>query len=177
MYRLLLLVAWILPSYFSGAVQDYEPTRTYDLPCYQVEQMERMVAFARAMDILVAVEGYQETAKWDVNAYRCGYGTPCGHNYTTTRSEARADAVKALQQRADAVRRLYPNMNESAIAALAVMRYNVGNFGQDLDAAIRSGDLATISMQMLRYTKSEGKHLEGLRKRRRLEISLLLNNV
>ncbi len=131
----------------------------------------------RGMDTLISnikgFEGFTSSAKWDSKQYSVGYGTRSQAGETITEEEAdkrlRAEVSEAWKQ----VEAFAPNAPEGVKMALASLTFNAGSSWMQagLGEAIKAGDYATAKERFLQYSKSDGKPMEGLIKRRATEAS------
>lgn len=121
-------------------------------------------------------EGFQKTSKWDVNAYRNGWGTRAKAGEVITLQEANRRSLTIFKRVQDKTKKKYPNLDSWEVSIISVMAYNVGGFGGQLDKALKSGDRPRIAQVMKRYVHSGGKKIEGLVNRRNDETRLLLSS-
>lgn len=152
------LLAW-LP--FAASPTPSTPTRQHAEAPQDVH--------TEALELLKEVEGFSPAPKWDVNAYRRGYGMP--GTDAVTHEQAEREASERLRAEYAIVATAYPHLTERTRYAVAVFRFNTGRIGADLDVALRSGNTARIAAQMRRWIKSEGVPLDGLRVRREKEVA------
>jgi GH24 family phage-related lysozyme (muramidase) len=142
-------------------------------------------------------EGFTETASWDVNAYRLGYGTDKiigsdGRIRTVVPGDVttREAAIKMLEY--EIVQRFKPrlvgngdrkiteeqfnNLSDGAKASLLSYVYNVGSLRVGIATAVRSGD-TTLAAQLIKAgpTTGGGVVYPGLVKRRSEEAQLFLS--
>ena len=171
--------AAIILAVFACSTPRAHYVHTYiSVDCGGSWENEHIAAEKHAMHLLTRLEGYSSEPYWDVNAYRNGYGTPALHRHERVNTvEAYRRALNTYRKQSRRVKRDYPGLNELQVAALSVMRYNVGSFGPGLKAAIASGDLGRMAKYMRRYVKSAGEYLPGLAARRELEVKLLENKL
>ena len=175
--RILLAIALATASAVLNCNSGYVPVGTYTETAAADERdcdQERRRAEARGLELLKSLEGLRLTAYHDVTAYRIGYGTPAAHAQERITVDEADQRVRARYLRECAyMRTAHPHLTEPQIAALAVMRFNVGSFGPGLRRAVATGAPEQIAAQMSRYVKSAGEVLPGLRSRREAEIELL----
>jgi GH24 family phage-related lysozyme (muramidase) len=134
-----------------------------------------------AFDLVRNLEGYQENAYYDVNAYRTGYGSDTvtkadGTVVKVTESTmvTRADAERDLARRlndftAKSERKVgaesWSALDETTRAALTSIAYNYGSIPDRLMPAIKSGDKETIALAV---EKLAGDN-EGINRDRRMQ--------
>ena len=136
----------------SGGTQATSITNSADLSGTTVD---------RASTLLRSKEGFQETAKWDKNHLRLGYGSDTITDPKTGQHrEVRAgDKVDQAGAEADLKRRIgefadtvikqlgsgtWNKLPPNAQAALISVGYNYGSLPQSVVTAAKSGDLKTI---------------------------------
>lgn len=137
-------------------------------------------ASEKAVNLLKGFEGYQETAKWDVNAERAGYGsdttTDANGNVSKIKKGQRVnkeDAERDLRRRVDtqyapkarnAVGALvWDKLPDDAKAALISVAYNYGSLPKNVVAAARTGDTAKIAEAV----RALSVHNNGINAKRR----------
>ena len=128
---------------------------------------------AEALRLLKELEGFTPAARWDVNAYRNGYGTPAREGEKISPEDAERRALKTLRKVREKLLRRYGCLTDRQSWALSLTAYNVGGFGERLDAAARSADNEALAAAMSLYVKSQGVMLPGLETRRAKEIEFL----
>lgn len=126
-----------------------------------------------ALLLLKRWEGLLLTPKWDVNAYRIGWGTKSESGERLTLQEADKRVKSTFNRVRNKIAKKYPKLDNWETAIFSVMAYNVGTFGTRLDTALQAGDVNTASKVMLLYVNSGGEKLQGLENRRRDEHRLL----
>ena len=141
-----------------------------------------------AKDLIRNKEGFIEDAKWDVNAYRAGYGsdtytTEDGqvHKVTSTTKVSREDAERDLSRRtkefmgiaANQVGRekfaSFPVPVQSALTSIA---YNYGSLPERILPAVQSGDLNKMA-KAVESLKTDDKGINA--KRRQHEANMIRN--
>lgn len=157
-----------------------------------------MALYQDVSDYLKKWESFTPVAKWDVNAYRLGYGSdtitlPDG---TYRKVKAGDKTTKELADK-DLQRRIklefepkvrnkvgepyYTNLQDSAKVALISVAYNYGNLTKPaiVDAA-RSGNPKKIADAIVTSTVNDNKGTKdynGLRRRRMDEANYILSNL
>lgn len=139
----------------------------------------------RTMEIIRKFEGFQPTAKWDVNALRLGYGSDTITNNDGTfrsvkagdrvdRETAERDLVRRSKIFSDAARRTvgnsWDNLPVDTQAALTSVAYNYGSLPRVVVNAAKTGDLRKISDAV----RSLQGHNNGVNERRRREEADLI---
>lgn len=111
----------------------------------------------RAVGLLRQFEGFSETAYWDVNAFRVGYGsdtiggtgTPVNEGTTTTREEAERDLLVRLGGFENTIRSQvgdsFDRLPDTTKAALLSMAYNYGSLPSNVVAAVGTGNPSEIA--------------------------------
>lgn len=116
----------------------------------------------KATNLIKGFEGFRETAYWDKNAYRAGYGSDTVTDPTTGRVSRVTSTTKVTRAQADAdlKRRLekeflpkvmrsvgdaWSKLDADAQAALLSVTYNYGSLPKDVAAAAKTGDRAAIA--------------------------------
>ena len=141
------------------------------------------------LDLIRASEGLR------LDAYRCPAGVPTiGYGHTTaaggvpvkigmkiTKEEAEAILLRDLVKYEDAVKRLVKvDLNDNQFSALVSLCYNIGegNLAKStVIARVNIKDFSGAAKAFGMWTKSKGKTLPGLVKRREQEAALLLTPV
>jgi GH24 family phage-related lysozyme (muramidase) len=124
-----------------------------------------LAANAVEADLIEQFEGFLPTAKWDVNAYRCGYGSDTEgpeqrkvtKGMTTTRERAFANLEARMPQfEAVIVKQVgaaeWDKLPTEAKAALLSMGYNYGDLPDNVAAEVKTGaSLALIAAAVLSH--------------------------
>jgi GH24 family phage-related lysozyme (muramidase) len=105
---------------------------------------------AKCAEVVRLFEGFTPRAKWDMNAYRLGYGSDTRgalqyrvkRGDTTTRAEAEANLDVRLKQFEDVAARqvgrpLWETLPQSARSALVSLAYNYGRLPLGVADALR----------------------------------------
>ena len=149
-------------------------------------------AISQAVSILREYEGFLPKAKWDVNAYRLGYGsdtitTATGQiiKVTAGSTVTRADAERDLTRRAriyyESARNsigssYWDKLTPNAQAAITSIAYNYGSINKsshsNLIAAARSGNSDSIASAIAAL----GSHNNGVNKKRRNKEAQLVRS-
>jgi len=151
-----------------------------------------------AAAFLIKHEGFLPAARWDVNAYRLGYGsdtltdelgnvTKANKDSTTTRTAALRDLKRRISQ--EFIPRIiakigtdsWNRLPTGAQVALVSFAYNYGNIvKQAIVQAAQANDLQQLARVWISSTYNDNKTLptnvrEALRKRRADEVALFSN--
>ena len=164
------------------------PSMHHDAPPPPPEVRSAGNAVDSAKDLIRNKEGFIEDAKWDVNAYRAGYGsdtytTEDGqvHKVTSTTKVSREDAERDLSRRtkefmgiaANQVGRekfaSFPVPVQSALTSIA---YNYGSLPERILPAVQSGDLNKMA-KAVESLKTDDKGINA--KRRQHEANMIRN--
>lgn len=129
-----------------------------------------------ALLLLRRWEGLELESYWDVNAYRIGWGTKAKAEERISLEEANRRSEKAFLKVRHNTKTKYKNLDPWQVSVVSVMAYNVGNFGRQLDKALKEGDPKRIAEIMRRYVHSNGKKVQGLVNRRYDETRLLVSS-
>lgn len=129
-----------------------------------------------ALLLLRRWEGLELESYWDVNAYRNGWGTKAKAGEIISLEEANHRSEKAFLKVRHNIKTKYQNLDPWQVSVVSVMAYNVGNFGGQLDKALKEGEPKQIAEVMRRYVHSGGKKLQGLVNRRYDETRLLVSS-
>lgn len=138
-----------------------------------------MPDYSLAANFIEQFEGYQPVAKWDVNAYRLGYGSstegPDQVKVTKGMVTTRERAFENLEARIPAFNQTiveqvgataWGKLQPQAQAALLSMAYNYGDLPSDVANAVRVGDsLPHIASAVEAHEGDNG----GVNKSRRLK--------
>jgi len=126
---------------------------------------------ADATALIKQFEGFQPTAKYDVNAYRAGYGSDTTTDETgkvhavvadtvTTIVDAQRDlarrVVEFTNQAAKDVGPEWAKLSDQAKASLTSIAYNYGHLPANIAAAARTGDSGQISSSILSHQGDNG---------------------
>lgn len=118
-------------------------------------------AEAKAMGALRHFEGFQGNAKWDINAYRAGYGSDTVTDPVTgkvskvnsgtrvTKEMAEADLARRVgitsNQAQTAIGSAWNKLSDDARAAIISTSYNYGRTPKSVVAAAQTGDNAKVA--------------------------------
>ena len=152
-------------------------------------QMPHPVGFMEnTVSMLKKFEGYLHSPKWDINAYRAGYGSD-----TATRANGVIEKIRPGMQvsREDAERDLARRTNDfasataqqvgvkqwsslpaNAQAGLTSVAYNYGSLPKRLMPAVKSGDVSEIA----RAVKGLASDNDGINKSRRYQEANIIEN-
>lgn len=153
-----------------------------------------MDQYIYAAELLKKYEKFTSPSKWDVNAYRIGYGSdtrtlPNGQfvkvkqGDTTTPELATKDLQRRIKEfEKKVIKRVQPEywdpLNYQVKAALISLAYNYGNITkQAILNAIRKQDNKQIAEAVISstYNDNPGALQKGLRIRRKKEADIILN--
>ena len=168
----------ILPEPESGVMTQKEireATPNADLSEKEYSKLE-LSDYEIAAWLLKAHEGIHLEPYWDINRWSYGYGTKAvsKHSRITFR-EAEAQVKVDIQKHYDVIRKKYKNLDRFTTLIVAVLDYNIGSIGKNLDAALKVGNKKRIAKWIRKYNKSaKGDVLLGLVKRRNMEADLIL---
>ena len=151
-----------------------------------------------AMNFIKDFEGFNETAVWDVNAWRIGYGsdTITLNNGTfrkvvsgdrTTKANAEKDLKRRIPEFEKKVinylesygiqKRYWNALPDPAKIGLLSFAYNYGNIVKNsIRQAIKTGNVDLIADAVITSTINDNKgtpYYNGLRKRRKKEADLI----
>ena len=153
-----------------------------------------------AIDLIKETEGFQSTKYWDVSQWSIGYGSRCGENdYPNgiTKAEAEKLLKSFCKSFGDAVNKFAVNNNieltQNQFDALVCMTYALGEglwTGYYDDSSVKGGfalkryllegsekfSFLQIARAFGEWRKAGGEVVQGLVKRRKLEIQLFLKN-
>ncbi|MGN6307322.1 MAG: phage tail length tape measure family protein [Mesorhizobium sp.] len=172
-----------IPPVFSGGGQFLNPD---ELNTFNANQGQLQAAGqSAAAQMLRGFEGFISKAKWDVNAYRVGFGSD-----TTTRSngqiekvtkdtivtleEAQRDLSRRIIEFQDGIQKAigidtWQSLSEAQQAALTSIAYNYGQLPKSIVAAINSGGgpeivakaIAGLSANPTRRAQEASSYLSG----------------
>lgn len=117
-------------------------------------------------------ESFKPKAYWDVKQYSIGYGTKANSpDEKISQEEALRRFYQEVTPAAAMVNRFAPDAPEGVKAALTSLTYNTGSKWMEsgLGKAIKDSDYDKARQIFLKYTKADGKELEGLKRRRESE--------
>lgn len=132
-------------------------------------------------------EGFLTSPRWDVNAYRGGYGSDTWtdaegkvHKVAPGDKITKADAERDIQRRLDTEfipsakaevgAQAWGALTPAAQAAVASITYNYGNLPNDIARAVRSGDTEAIAAAIEDHISDNG----GVNARRREQEAALV---
>ena len=114
-----------------------------------------------ATTLLKRFESFTPSAKWDVNAFRAGYGSdtvtlpdgtfqPVTRNTVVTQADADRDLARRAPEFADTASKqvgapAWDTLDPPTRAALTSVAYNYGNLPESVVAAVRGGDKEQIA--------------------------------
>lgn len=137
---------------------------------------------------IMGFEGYRDTAYWDVNSYRTGFGsdTITSADGTVskvtpgsqiTREDAHRDLARRLNEefipeiQQDIGVDTWGSLSESTQAALASIAYNYGSLPAKVSRAAKSGDLEALRQAILALQGQNG----GINDARRAKEASMIN--
>jgi GH24 family phage-related lysozyme (muramidase) len=134
---------------------------------------------ADTMGVIRHFEGFRNTAYWDVNHWRTGYGSDTvtrddgrvekvTENTVVSREDAERDLVRRTELSQQSVRKAigaeaWEKLDPRAKASLTSIDYNYGKLPPQVAAAARTGDPEAIANSILTLTG----HNKGINARRR----------
>lgn len=141
---------------------------------------------AQARELLKKFEGFQSTAKWDVNAFRVGFGSDTTtradgtvqrvtSGTSTTMADATRDLDRRIQEFANVVKQQvgserFGQFSASQQAALTSIAYNYGELPDRIIEAVKTG----TNEQIADAVRGLGDDNGGINRRRRtLEADML----
>ena len=137
-----------------------------------------------AIWFLKSFENFRSVAEWDNKQYTYGWGNKAPHKGATI-SRNQADSLFLIDINARHAKLLvtYPNLAEDRFVALMLtdFMFNVGSAGPALRRAIKRynpRDVSTkikLKNQMLRYIHSDGEVSDGLIRRRKGEVEMIMS--
>lgn len=144
--------------------------------------------YGAVANTIIGFEGYRDTAYWDTNTYRTGFGsdTMTAADGTVskvtkgtkiTREDAERDLARRINEEfvpsiiAKVGPEAWSSLSEGTQAALASVTYNYGELPTSVAKAVQSGDVEAIrsAIQDLRG------HNGGINRRRRLEEAAMVS--
>ena len=132
----------------------------------------------RGIQLIKSFEGCHLTAyKCPAGVWTIGYGHTAGVTSGMAITQAQADAYLAsdLEKYEKYVANTKLELNQNQFDALVSFTYNCGN--GNLKTLVQNRSLSQIAAAMLLYTKSGGKTLQGLVRRRRAEHDLFVEGM
>lgn len=132
----------------------------------------------RGIELIKSFEGCHLTAyKCPAGVWTIGYGHTAGVKGGMTITQAQADAylVEDLKKYEKYVTLTGLKLNQNQFDALVSFTYNCGN--SNLKKLVKNRTLEQIAAAMLRYTKSGGKTLQGLVRRRQAEHDMFMEKM
>tara|TARA_R110000787_G_scaffold97665_4_gene201331 strand:+ start:29962 stop:30693 length:732 start_codon:yes stop_codon:yes gene_type:complete len=173
----LLLMPKIKINIYFDLDNNTEQTETENLPIAAVlasSKSKKLTDYEIAMFALKSCEGLHFEPYWDVTQWTIGWGTKSKKGEKINLDEANTRLYKEFDRVYKSVDKRFPHLQRWDKLVLTIMDFNVGHFGTQLNAAIMANDKPAIASTMLLYhNTSKGISLEGLKKRRALEASLL----
>ena len=137
-----------------------------------------MKTSSRGIELIKSFEGCRLTAyKCPAGVWTIGYGHTAGVKSGMTITQAQADAYLAedLEKYEKYVSNTKLELNQNQFDALVSFTYNCGN--GNLKTLVQNRTLSQIADAMLLYTKSGGKTLQGLVRRRQAEHDLFVEKM
>jgi len=158
-----------------------------------------MSYYLQAAVFIAKKESFTQTASWDVNAYRLGYGSDTitfnDGTYRTVRvgdsttvANAQKDLARRIKQFEEKIitylynkngitRQQWNDLPDPAKAGLISFAYNYGNIVKNsIREAIKTGDVDKIADAVVSSTVNDMKgtiYYNGLRKRRKEEAAMI----
>ncbi|MFA2962617.1 tail tape measure protein [Acinetobacter pittii] len=144
----------------------------------------------RASSLLRKFEGYNDTAYWDVNAHRVGYGSDTvtdeqGNirkvtaNTKVKKSDAERDLARrtrifAAEARNKVGEKVWDNLPMDTQAALTSVAYNYGALPKSIVKAVKTGNVEEVSNSV----RNLQHHNNGINsKRRNAEADIIKNSI
>lgn len=134
-----------------------------------------------ALSIIKGFEGFISKAKWDVNAFRAGYGSDTTtdprtgkvsrvtSSTTVTPEMAEADLRRRVgiltKKVAASVGDSWSKLSSGAQDSLTSMAYNYGSLPRDVLKAARSGDMSALSAAVANHASDNGGVNAGRRQK------------
>lgn len=137
-----------------------------------------MKTSSKGINLIKSFEGCHLTAyKCPAGVWTIGYGHTAGVKGGMTITQAQADAylVEDLSKYERYVANTKLELNQNQFDALVSFTYNCGN--GNLKKLVKSRTMEQIAAAMLLYTKSGGKTLQGLARRRQAEHDLFTEEI
>ena len=137
-----------------------------------------MKTSSRGIELIKSFEGCHLVAyKCPAGVWTIGYGHTAGVKERMTITQAQADAYLAsdLEKYEKYVIDTKLDLNQNQFDALVSFTYNCGN--GNLKTLVQNRTLSQIADAMLLYTKSGGKTLQGLVRRRQAERELFVEKM
>lgn len=137
--------------------------------------VRRMKTSSRGIQLIKSFEGCHLTAyKCPAGVWTIGYGHTAGVKEGQTITQAQADAYLAsdLEKYEKYVANTKLDLNQNQFDALVSFAYNCGQ--GNLKTLTQNRTMSQIAAAMLLYTKSGGKVLQGLVRRRQAEYDLFV---
>ncbi|CAA0254597.1 glycoside hydrolase family protein [Acinetobacter baumannii] len=143
----------------------------------------------RASSLLRKFEGYSDTAYWDVNAHRVGYGSDTvtdehgkvrkvTANTKVKKSDAERDLARrtkifAAEARSKVGEKVWDNLPMDTQAALTSVAYNYGSLPKSVVKAVKTGNIEEISKSV----RNLQHHNNGINfNRRNAEADIIKNS-
>ncbi len=143
----------------------------------------------RASSLLRKFEGYSDTAYWDVNAHRVGYGSDTvtdehgkvrkvTANTKVKKSDAERDLARrtkifAAEARSKVGEKVWDNLPMDTQAALTSVAYNYGSLPKSVVKAVKTGNIEEISNSV----RNLQHHNNGINfNRRNAEADIIKNS-
>ena len=157
---------------------NYDPPIELNIvPVDVSNKVKDLTDYQIAMWLLKSCESFHPKAYWDVTQWTIGWGTKSTKGETITLAEANKRTAKEYDRVYNDLHKRFPNVSRWDLLILAVMDYNVGAFGPNLEAAIKSNDRQLIVRYIKKYVyDSKGVKREGLINRRNKEAKLYMAN-
>jgi len=142
----------------------------------------------RASSLLRKFEGYSDTAYWDVNAHRVGYGSDTvtdehgkvrkvTANTKVKKSDAERDLARrtkifAAEARSKVGEKVWDNLPMDTQAALTSVAYNYGSLPKSVVKAVKTGNIEEISNSV----RNLQHHNNGINSNRRNAEADIIKN-
>lgn len=154
-----------LPAYFAGGGESMGKVRG--------NPGEVVLIPDEGIELLKFYEGFRPDAYHDHRQWSIGYGTRSEKGETITRDEAERKLIEVYQVHLDRAKERYPDLNWMQQQAVAALTYNIGlnGIGPELNRRLRE-EWWAVDDVWDDYIFAGGQEKDGLKKRRKSEISL-----
>lgn len=139
-----------------------------------------------APDLIKGFEGFRNTAYWDVDAWRTGYGSDTitkadgsivkvTEDTVVSREDAERDLARRTQEFADTAKRqvgssIWTSLPSNVTDALTSIAYNYGSLPDRIVPAVKSGDINAIANAV----EDLGSDNDGVNRRRRTREAAII---
>jgi GH24 family phage-related lysozyme (muramidase) len=131
--------------------------------------------YKTAFELMLREESLRLRAYWDINRYSIGYGTISYRGERITFAEAIRRAEKEFLRVIVNLYEKYPHLDDQTLVGLAILDYNIGEIGYNLNRAIEDHDKRRIAYWMKQYfNDANGNKLKVLVERRKMEARFIL---